>query len=49
MATQASKLSPARSLGSSYEEYVNPQWVALLNILGLNVRYGRCAGCELFT
>src|SRR5882724_6818206 len=49
MATQASKVSPARSLSSSYEEYVNPQWVALLNILDMNVRYGRCAGCELFT
>jgi ornithine--oxo-acid transaminase len=49
MATQASKLSPARSLNSSYEEYVNPQWVALLNILDMNVRYERCAGSELFT
>ena len=49
MATQASKLSPARSLNSSYEQYVNPQWVALLNILDMNVRYQRCAGSELFT
>jgi ornithine--oxo-acid transaminase len=49
MATQASKLSPARSPNSSYEEYVNPQWVALLNILDMNVRYERCAGSELFT
>jgi len=49
MATQASKLSPARSPGSFYEEYVNPQWVALLNILDMNVRYQRCAGSELFT
>ena len=49
MATQASKVSRARSLSSSYEEYVNPQWVALLNILGMNVRYERCAGSELFT
>jgi len=49
MATQASKVSPARSLSSSYEEYVNPQWVALLNILDMNVRYERCAGSELFT
>jgi len=49
MATQASKLSPARSLDSSYEQYVNPQWVALLNILDMNVRYQRCAGSELFT
>src|ERR1700730_8116886 len=49
MATQASKVSQVRSLSSSYEEYVNPQWVALLNILDMNVRYQRCAGSELFT
>src|ERR1700752_3853708 len=49
MATTASKLSPARSLNNAYEEYVNPQWVALLNILDMNVRYERCAGSELFT
>src|SRR5258707_9638788 len=49
MATQASKVSRARSLSSSYEEYVNPQWVALLNILDMTVRYERCAGSELFT
>src|ERR1700675_4184322 len=49
MATQASKISPARSLSNAYEEYVNPQWVALLNILEMNVRYERCAGNELFT
>ena len=33
----------------SYKEYVNPQWVALLNLLDMNVDYERCAGCELFT
>jgi ornithine--oxo-acid transaminase len=49
MATQASKISRARSPSSSYEEYVNPQWVSLLNILDMNVRYERCAGAELFT
>src|ERR1700675_2699092 len=49
METQASKISPARSLSNAYEEYVNPQWVALLNILEMNVRYERCAGNELFT
>jgi ornithine--oxo-acid transaminase len=49
MATLASKVSPARSHSSSYEEYVNPQWVSLLNILDMNVRYERCAGSELFT
>src|SRR5450755_2172189 len=34
---------------SNYREYVNPQWVALLNLLGMNVEYERCLGCELFT
>jgi len=49
MATQASKLSSSHSPGNSYEQFVNPQWVALLNILDMNVRYVRCAGSELFT
>jgi ornithine--oxo-acid transaminase len=35
--------------GSNYKEYVNPQWVALLTLLGMNVEYERCLGCELFT
>lgn len=30
-----------------YEEYVNPQWVALLDLLDMNVEYRRCLGCEL--
>jgi ornithine--oxo-acid transaminase len=34
---------------SNYEAYVNPQWVTLLNLLGMNVEYERCVGCELFT
>ncbi|HEV3254450.1 MAG TPA: aspartate aminotransferase family protein [Candidatus Acidoferrales bacterium] len=34
---------------SNYQEYVNPQWVTLLNLLGMNVVYERCLGCELFT
>src|SRR5258708_22161336 len=49
MATLAPKVSPVRSHSSSYEEYVNPRWVSLLNILDMNVRYERCAGSELFT
>jgi hypothetical protein len=31
---------------SSYKPYVNPQWVALLNLLDRNVAYQRCCGCE---
>jgi len=32
-----------------YERYVNPQWVRLLNILQMNVKYVRCSGSELHT
>ena len=34
---------------SSYAERVNPQWVCLLNLLNMNVRYERCIGAELFS
>src|SRR6202163_4010691 len=37
------------SASSSYSEYVNPQWVNLLDLLQMNVRYERCEGVELFT
>ncbi|HYM79506.1 MAG TPA: aspartate aminotransferase family protein [Candidatus Dormibacteraeota bacterium] len=32
-----------------YAERVNPQWVRLLDLLEMNVRYERCIGAELFT
>src|ERR1017187_2025617 len=32
-----------------YEKYVNPQWVRLLDVLGMNVHYASCPGSELFT
>ena len=35
--------------GALYSEHVNPQWVRLLNLLEMNVRYERCSGRELFT
>jgi ornithine--oxo-acid transaminase len=31
-----------------YQERVNPQWVRLLNVLQMNVRYTRCQGTELY-
>jgi ornithine--oxo-acid transaminase len=34
---------------SEYAEHVNPQWVSLLSVLGMNVKYERCLGSELFT
>jgi ornithine--oxo-acid transaminase len=51
MATKSAAIaSPAEtSSNSNYQEYVNPQWVTLLNLLGMNVEYERCVGCELFT
>lgn len=42
------KPSPLASAPSAYAEYVNPEWVRLLDLLGMNVRYRRCAGAELF-
>jgi len=32
-----------------YAGSVNPQWARLLKLLGMNVRYERCLGAELFT
>jgi ornithine--oxo-acid transaminase len=37
------------SLVDRYAAHVNPQWVRLLELLQMNVQYGRCSGCELFT
>jgi ornithine--oxo-acid transaminase len=44
----------AAALGSTsadagYSDHVNPQWVRLLSLLEMNVRYTRCVGAELFT
>ncbi len=33
----------------AYRQHVNPQWVRLLDLLQMNVRYDRCEGVELFT
>src|SRR5215469_13371821 len=33
---------------SAYAEYVNPEWVRLLDLLGMNVRYRSCLGTELY-
>src|SRR4051794_2835986 len=38
-----------QSLDTSYSSHVNPQWVRLLDILGLNTSYRCCTGTELFT
>jgi ornithine--oxo-acid transaminase len=45
-AAEAKDLSEQQPL---YEKYVNPQWVRLLDVLGMNVHYTSCVGSELFT
>jgi ornithine--oxo-acid transaminase len=37
------------AISSRYAEHVNPQWVHLLELLEMNVRYHHCSGSELFT
>lgn len=32
----------------SYSEHVNPQWMRLLEVLQMNVRYAGCQGAELY-
>jgi ornithine--oxo-acid transaminase len=49
MATESARVVLEIASGRAYQEYVNPQWVALLNLLDMNVEYERCTGCELFT
>ncbi|MGD0580037.1 MAG: aminotransferase class III-fold pyridoxal phosphate-dependent enzyme, partial [Bryobacteraceae bacterium] len=41
--------SETRVAEALYEDRVNPQWVKLLNVLEMNVRYRHCAGVELIT
>jgi len=43
MATKTATIVSATTKASAYAEYVNPQWVALLNLLNMNVEYLRCA------
>jgi ornithine--oxo-acid transaminase len=44
-----SEALPANARQPSYERYVNPQWVRLLDVLGMKVHYATCLGSELFT
>ncbi len=44
---QRSRAEP--QTGSSYGQYVNPQWSRLLDVLQMNVTYTRCRGAELET
>jgi ornithine--oxo-acid transaminase len=49
MATKGATIVSEIEGSRAYQDYVNPQWVALLNLLDMNVEYDRCSGCELFT
>jgi ornithine--oxo-acid transaminase len=46
---QPAKTSSAGAGSASYEKYVNPQWVNLLNLLNLNSTYTECRGEVLHT
>jgi ornithine--oxo-acid transaminase len=41
--------SPMELTDAAYRRFVNPEWVRLLGLLGMNVKYRRCLGTELFT
>ncbi len=43
------KVTDASDAVGGYERYVNPQWARLLEIMQMNVEYGRCEGAELHT
>ncbi len=43
------QLDQAANAAQRYAQRVNPEWVRLLDLLQMNVRYERCVGVELFT
>ena len=44
------QITPGADIGEDlYAQYVNPQWVRLLDALQMNVNYTRCSGAELHT
>lgn len=45
----ALQIEQRTSASQLYAERVNPEWVRLLNLLEMNLRYERCIGAELFT
>ncbi|MBV8206815.1 MAG: aspartate aminotransferase family protein [Acidobacteria bacterium] len=48
--SSVSAREPLRSESTgAFSEFVNPQWVKLLNLLQMNVSYTRCSGAELHT
>ena len=49
MSTAVQAESSARVASDRYAASVNSEWVRLLDLLQMNVRYERCVGTELFT
>jgi ornithine--oxo-acid transaminase len=45
----ALQIEPAAHASERYAQRVNREWVRLLDLLQMNVRYERCVGVELFT
>jgi ornithine--oxo-acid transaminase len=43
------QIEQAAYASERYAQRVNPEWVRLLDLLQMNVRYERCVGVELFT
>src|SRR3984893_5017021 len=43
------QIEPTAHESERYAQRVNPEWVRLLDLLQMNVRYERCIGVELFT
>jgi ornithine--oxo-acid transaminase len=43
------QIEQATYASERYAQRVNPEWVRLLDLLQMNVRYERCLGVELFT
>lgn len=43
------QIERSESVSERYAERVNREWVRLLDLLQMNVRYERCVGVELFT
>jgi ornithine--oxo-acid transaminase len=46
-ATKEAPVQGAREVSRTYAAHVNPKWVGVLDVLGMNVRYTRCEGAEL--
>lgn len=44
-----SDLASPQLTDSTYRQFVNPEWARLLGLLGMNIKYRRCLGTQLYT